>query len=165
MRDYCESPRCFHCKAADRLLIRPKGDCMATFTYSTTAMNYKTLLVALARLLLHNHEPDFQVFFRAVNSHVDFFTRHQGRGGGGVYLRLQREYGNDCLTCLAHFSEIHLPILPNPSALSCRSSSPEGGERCGLMFILFSFTHSLLLPFVSCWAPAVATVTSSNDLI
>lgn len=54
---------------------------MGTFTYSTTAMNYKTLMVGLARLLLHNHEPDFQVFFRAVNSHVGFFTRHQGRGG------------------------------------------------------------------------------------
>lgn len=34
-----------------------------------------------------------------------------------------------------------------------------------MMFILFSLTHFLLLPFVSWWAHAVATVTSSNDLI
>lgn len=53
---------------------------MATFTYSTTAMNYKTLLAGLARLSLRNHEPHFQVFFRAVNSHVGFFHTPSGQG-------------------------------------------------------------------------------------
>lgn len=80
MRNYTASPRSFHCKAADGLLIRPKGDWTGTFTYSTTAMNYKTLLDGLARLLLHNHEPDFQVFIRAVNSQCRLFS-HDIRGG------------------------------------------------------------------------------------
>lgn len=80
MRNYTASPRSFHCKAADGLLIRPKGDWTGTFTYSTAAMNYKTLLDGLARLLLHNHEPDFQVFIRAVNSQRRLFS-HDIRGG------------------------------------------------------------------------------------
>lgn len=62
MHNYTASAGSFHCKAADRLLIRPKGDWTGTFTYSTTAINYKTLLVGLARILLHHHEPDSQIF-------------------------------------------------------------------------------------------------------
>lgn len=80
MRNYTASPRSFHCKAADGLLIRPKGDWTGTFTYSTTTMNYKTLLDGLARLLLHNHEPDFQVFIRAVNSQRRLFFPHTTSG-------------------------------------------------------------------------------------
>lgn len=59
----------FPLKKKKRLLIRPKGDWSGASTYSTTAMNYTTLLHGLARLPLHNRVPIIQVFIlRAVNS-------------------------------------------------------------------------------------------------
>lgn len=86
MRDYSGPPQSFHCKAADRLLIGPKGDWRGTFTYSTTAVNYKTLLVGLARLFLHNTEQDFQVFIRAVNSQRWLFHTTSEVGGWGLVV-------------------------------------------------------------------------------
>ena len=61
-------PWSFHCKKADSLLIRPKGDWSSAFTYSTCAMNYTTLLYGLIRLTLRNHVPIIPVFMWAVNS-------------------------------------------------------------------------------------------------
>lgn len=53
----------FHCKKADSLLIRPKGDWSRAFTYSTRAMNYTTLLYGHFVLVLHNYVPIFFSFF------------------------------------------------------------------------------------------------------
>lgn len=133
MCDYSGPPQSFHCKAADRLLIGPKGDWRGTFTYSTTAVNYKTLLVGLARLLLHNIEQDFQVFIRAVNSQL--FSHDIGGGAGGlgsVYPRPQREYRNARLTFPSHFGEILQPIPPNPVQpllVILQVALTRGGER------------------------------------
>lgn len=131
MRNYTASPRSFHCKAADRLLIRPKGDWTGTFTYSTTAMNYKTLPVGLARLLLHNHEPDFQVFIWAANSQRRLFRTTSGEE------REERTLGHSERTGRIAGALDTLLTL-EPSVESCRSSSPEEREDCG--YSVFSHT-------------------------
>lgn len=61
-------PWSFHCEKADSLLIRPKGDWSCAFAYSTSAMNYRTLVYGIIELTLHNHVPIIQVFIWAVNS-------------------------------------------------------------------------------------------------
>lgn len=154
MRDYTASPWSFHCKAADRLLIRPKGDWTGTFTYSTTAMNYKTLLVGLARLLLHNHEPDFQVFIWAVNSQRWLFHTTSGEGGAECTFGHSEDTGT--ITWHAPHTSVKSisqsgpipsnpiqsgPIRPIPQRNGAGHPHQRGGEDCSLMFILFSFTH------------------------
>lgn len=47
IHDYTVTPGVFIVKKADSLLIRPKGDWSSAFTYSTSAMNYTTLLYGL----------------------------------------------------------------------------------------------------------------------
>lgn len=70
-------PWSFHCEKADSLLIRPKGDWSCAFAYSTSAMNYTTLVYGIIELTLHNHVPIIQVFIWAVNSLHWFLTPHK----------------------------------------------------------------------------------------